>query len=456
MTGSSKFVDSGGFGCVFAPELQCKKTGNKNKNKNATRKISKLMLKRYADEEYDYITKVKNKINSIENNEKYFVLQDVTKCEPAPLPNTVLRNFNKSCKVLARRKEKKKTKRKENGKRKQKENITKKSKYMFNEANINNNLSKLSVISMPHAGLALDEYIRHKPSSLSNFKKINNKMIELFQRGIVPMNKKGVYHSDIKSANIMISESIAEARLIDWGLCVLTNGDITSLPDNWNNRPFQFNVPFESIFLNKTFTEELQLFLENTSDDVSNIISNNEGYIFVMSFINKWCENRGKGHLPYISYILHMLELIDDDNHEYTKDYITEYLLCIVTLFVKITGDGKISLNDYLNTVYKAKIDIWGFLVSYLPIFEKLHKNKDLLSGGYRTLYYELKYILLDYLYLPKQICGKEYEINVPELIARLHRINKYLEINEGTMDDEEFSDLSDIISTTAITRSPT
>lgn len=452
MRENSNFIDSGGFGCVFAPAIQCKKSRNKNnKNKkkqstrNTTKKISKLMLKKHADEEYDYIVKVRNKVSSIKNNEKYFVLNDVTKCEPAELPKTVLRNFNKSCKVLAKKKEK--------GKRKG----SKKNKYKFDEANINNNLSKLSIISMKHAGLALDEYIRRKPSSLSNFVKINNKMIELFERGIIPMNKIGVYHSDIKSANIMISDSIKEARLIDWGLCVITNGDITSLPHNWNNRPFQFNVPFESIFLNKTFTDKIQLFLENISNDndETNINSSNEGYVFVKSFVNTWCDDRGSGHLKYISYILNMLELITDDNEEYTKDYITDYLLCIVTHFAKITSGGKFSLTDYLNTVYKAKIDIWGFLVSYLPIFEKLHINKNILIGGYRTLYYEIKYLLLDYLYLPKQICGIEYEINVPQLLARLQQINKYIEMDDSTIDDEEFGNLSDVINTTTITYSP-
>ena len=54
-----KVIDSGGFGCVFSPELKC------HKNKSKTKKISKLMLKRYAYEEYNNIMKIKDLLKHI-------------------------------------------------------------------------------------------------------------------------------------------------------------------------------------------------------------------------------------------------------------------------------------------------------------------------------------------------------------------------------------------------------
>ena len=48
-----KVLASGGFGCVFSPQLKCKGKTLKNKG------ISKLMKKEYAVNEYDEIQKYK-------------------------------------------------------------------------------------------------------------------------------------------------------------------------------------------------------------------------------------------------------------------------------------------------------------------------------------------------------------------------------------------------------------
>ena len=46
-------IASGGFGCVFNPSLKCKGSARENK------KISKLMTKRHAKDEYNEIVKYK-------------------------------------------------------------------------------------------------------------------------------------------------------------------------------------------------------------------------------------------------------------------------------------------------------------------------------------------------------------------------------------------------------------
>ena len=56
----------------------------------------------------------------------------------------------------------------------------------------------------------------------NQFKEINNHLIQLLKYGIIEMNKKNVYHSDIKGSNILIDEHSNKnsmiVRLIDWSL----------------------------------------------------------------------------------------------------------------------------------------------------------------------------------------------------------------------------------------------
>ena len=72
-------IGSGGFGCVFQPSLQCK-TPDTN-DKYTGKKITKLMMKEHADEEYDIITDFQSKLRSIKNYGDYFLLQNISKCD---------------------------------------------------------------------------------------------------------------------------------------------------------------------------------------------------------------------------------------------------------------------------------------------------------------------------------------------------------------------------------------
>ena len=55
-----KVLASGGFGCVFSPALKCEDTKKREKDD-----VSKLMTVAHAVEEYEEITSIKNKLDSI-------------------------------------------------------------------------------------------------------------------------------------------------------------------------------------------------------------------------------------------------------------------------------------------------------------------------------------------------------------------------------------------------------
>ena len=68
---------SGGFGCVFSPALKCNDKTNENTQPQSKKKhISKLMLKKYAIQEYDEIKNIKEKLKYIHNYEDYFLIEN--------------------------------------------------------------------------------------------------------------------------------------------------------------------------------------------------------------------------------------------------------------------------------------------------------------------------------------------------------------------------------------------
>ena len=201
------------------------------------------MLKKYAEREYQEIHHFQKILSSIPNYTHYFLLNDFTLCEPAPLTNEDLQNFE-NCRAL------------------KKDNI--------NEKNINQSLDKLLALTMPDGGIAVDDYIR-KITKYSDFIELNNRLVDLLNQGIVPMNHKHIYHSDIKDSNVLVQEQeTLYTRLIDWGISVeyQPNG---KFPDLWTNRPFQFNTPFSTILFSDLFKEKYAAFMKtNPAIDATN------------------------------------------------------------------------------------------------------------------------------------------------------------------------------------------
>lgn len=78
MNGSGA-IAAGGYGCVFRPALKCKGASRR------TSGISKLMLSKYAKDEFNEIEKIKKTLVNIKNNEKYFIISGIEICEPDQL-----------------------------------------------------------------------------------------------------------------------------------------------------------------------------------------------------------------------------------------------------------------------------------------------------------------------------------------------------------------------------------
>ena len=93
---AGKAIASGSFGCVFRPPLRCK--GKTNRPGSADKPmISKLMMRKYALGEYERIQDVKNSVKDIPNYGDYFVVDDITMCDPGELDDEDKEHAIKEC-----------------------------------------------------------------------------------------------------------------------------------------------------------------------------------------------------------------------------------------------------------------------------------------------------------------------------------------------------------------------
>ena len=400
-----KIIASGGFGCIFKPALKCE-----DSDLRETNKISKLMTAKHANDEYKQIQKFNSVLNRIPNYEQYFLVDDFTLCKPEQLTTEDLSNYTKKCKAL------------------KKKDITKK--------NINQSLDKILALNMPYGGIDIEDFVKNyfvldsnlNSNTNTNIIKLNNSLIDLLINGILPMNKLNVFHCDIKDANVLVkpTDTKLTTRLIDWGLSLIHNLN-EGIPRKLYRRPFQYNVPFSSVLFNKEFLRIYYDFLKiNVDPDYFQIRE------FVVNYIFVWNEIRGAGHLSAINDIVKKLTIKDlvavKHNkikahlveYDFTYYYIIEYLSQILK---KYTQNGKFDMVTYFNTIFLKNIDIWGFVMIYISLYEYLYNSFETLNEYQMQFIDKIKYIIIHYLYE-----SPIEEINVSSLANELTKLNSLIE----------------------------
>jgi hypothetical protein len=430
-----KVLASGGFGCVFDPALKCE--GKQMREKG---KISKLMTNKHAIQEYNEIKDIKQKLDSIPNYKNYFIVDNATLCKPDKLTKSDLDNFKKCTSF-----------------KNNKHNITKK--------NINSNLDNLMILNMPKGGLPIDDYIYNN----GNFNKLydlHNSLILLLKNGIIPMNKHNIYHSDIKDSNVLVDKINGQtnAKLIDWGLSTnYVPFKMEHFPDNWKNRPFQFNVPFSVIIFSDNFIQKYTEFIYYNSNPNLNDVK-----LFIKDYIDFWNKERGPGHYRFINEIFYYLynNIVSNISKEniayeietnYTMPTIINYISYIVINFTKDSSlYGNIDSNDnndnfiekkqkqqfvknrireYLDNVFIKNIDIWGFINCYYPFIEMLSENYASLNNTEKELLHELNDLYINILY-----STSDKPINLSKLFNKFTIIKQLLYKISNTTHDMSYS----------------
>ena len=390
-----KVLGSGGFGCIFRPALKCK---SRTASKPAGEQITKLMKKRYALKEKMEVLKFNKLLKNIPNYSNYFLIDGFSVCEPAPLSPEDLENFDEKCSALK--------------------------KMNLDKENINRreSLQELLALNMPYGGVDVSKFIDEHWHNAKKMEELNNSMIQLLENGIVPMNAAGVFHCDLKSSNILAREEdgALRTRLIDWGLSTAYQPG-QAIPKVLTNRPFQYNVPFSNILFTSLFTKMYKAFLaKHPNPDYYTLRT------FVINYVLEWVEERGPGHLKTMNNIFKNLFEQDLKNmedsfrgeiieYDFTFYFIFEYITKILVAF---TRNGKFDSDAYLSQVFLKNIDVWGFVVSYVPIVEDVlgaHKKLTTVQFNIIDKIKELMLMLID---------ASDKPVNVPGLIEKLNELN--------------------------------
>jgi len=393
-----KAIGAGGFGCVFYPALKCENTKKRSKNK-----ISKLLDIEHANQEYEEIILITHFLKNIPNYSHFFLIDDVELCKPHNITSKDLIGVNEKCNDII-------------------ESITKSKESSSNvdkAETLNKELYKYKIINMKYGGITIGQYVDKyiiSDITITLLKSLSN----LLLNGIIPMNKLEIYHGDIKESNVLVNvkETELKPRLIDWGLTIIY--DVPRIfPITWLNRPLQFNLPFSNIMFSTIFVQDLKKFMNEKPI--------NKSLVNCEEFMKKYLEKIIKekpGHYLYIQYIFY---IIFDSKSEY-ENIIINYIASILFLYLADTQKMYMTwLMDYLITIYKHNLDIWGFVMIYLPFLEKIHtliyKHSKQLTPSVLSCVKEIreqfKYIFVTHLYNTSTT-----QINVNTLLDDLHQIN--------------------------------
>lgn len=394
-------VDAGSYGCVFNPAIKC---ANKPVSPNDKNTISKLMYTEDTEAELIEMAKVKKYIEKIPNKQDYFLLANTYPCKPSLLNEEDKSTFDRKCRLFTKR------------------GITREN------VNAPENLNQLSLLVMPNGGKNIDKFIEailELPTKelYQMFIELNNALIKLLVNGIVPLTAMGFNHYDIKAGNILMAED-GHARVIDWGLAGENDG--IHIPETIENRSIAFNMPFSGIFFNNFVKKWLPAEMKRIKG--SNQLKNKTAgqaellKIVAVNMINESIAQTSEGHYDYITTnILHDIYKIYAVKNEYNRidfdslssNVLVEYVQAVLLQYVD--EDGKFNDTKYFYEVFTKNVDIWGFLLAYVPLIEygSTLLHPELMNGICR--------ILLKYCFSP-EFATKP--ITVSELASELEALN--------------------------------
>ena len=365
----------GGYSCVFKPQLKCKKQTKKNNRKNKEG-ISKLLFKKYAKIEVHNIEKFYDALKKIPKSHKYFLFTKTTSCSPAKISAHDLQGFDEMC-----------------------TNFTSHGIY---ESNINTekNIRDLTLINMPNAGISINEWlflkIKNKNIRLTSFRiKAFNKMIsKLILNAIVPMNKQGVIHNDMKEDNVLIynskqpeSQSQPHPTIIDWGISGISTHD-EPIPEIIMNHYISISNPFSSILFSVEFSKNYSEFLKHneiiTRDHVHNMRKDSQFQKRLHDFsLEQYLKNKEYGHYSHIrAFFVHVFNIYSDSKisldsniqtpddlyHTLASNYISDILIHF-TEFDERDRIVRFNYVEYFTKIYIFNCDLWGLLFCYSVFF---------------------------------------------------------------------------------------
>lgn len=343
-------IGVGSYGCVFSPPLPCK-----GEERLSSEFVSKLMETKSAEEEMDEINKIKKIVDKIPNNSKYFAISDTRICSLGGLTESDIKG--KYCNII-------------------------RLKLLIRDVDKGYDLDdEVKLLQQKNAGISFGDYIAEgNIKNIQQMKRLFDNMNDLLMKGIIPMNKLGLYHEDIKSDNVMVKDD--QPRLIDWGLAVTEFGLVNDASARGavfepGTKPpmtsyFMFNAPLSLPYFYQPGWQgdeagAVQPFFKMTKDKNKPINDEQNLLKRLLTFENE-------GHFQYLRSILKQAMSILKNNNVPSvpnssqtvfRDYLMKQNNAYVNSEMTINHD-KLYKNTYLN------IDKWGWAMTFAPIMSRL------------------------------------------------------------------------------------
>ena len=437
-------IAAGGYGCVFSPALTCAGSPSPSARARAA-SVSKLMLKRDAEDEIQEISAVYPILSSIPHSSHYFLGigadAPVRACEPKPLTGVDKLGFSK-CSVLKR------------------DGIT--------SSNINSKLAKVRIINSPYGGLELEQaWTRVSTMGLGlytpGFKAVNNACRRLLKHGILPMNKKGLLHGDIKAPNVLVdvnssedtldraglvgrllgeinptlarrSPPYVEARLIDWGLSmrVPPNGTVPS--DLTRGRSLMYNAPMSAILFNSALQGHIRHYYKDIGLNSPMSPLGRQGLMWNLALrvyaLYKTIVG-SRGHDAYLTELVANVyapllvgpearDVAANVEHGRLATFQTTIVEYIAEVFANyLDANGNFMARRYFDSVFKKNMDVYGLVMCYAPVIDS--RQYDDLFEWKRPLSNGVVRLLAEYCFSPKYAATA---IPVDKLLDDLGKLN--------------------------------
>ena len=366
-------IAAGGFGCIFLPPLKCK-----GEERPTGKVVSKLLTARNAEKEFNEAKEIQMMLKKELGEHlytKYFIFPE-KKCEVDRLDKDDLKNFNEKCRNLTR--------------------------HDINTSNINTKLSEVRILELTNGGSDLDTIIS-KMKTNSEFAKFNTSVINLLTEAIVPMNRMGILHFDLKAPNILIDDDY-QMRLIDWGLSVVAKNNL--IPRGAKSRPIQYNLPFSTLLFNEDIIKHINNGLKTYSfkgDYKTNIKPKLNAHIY--GYISRPIIFE-HGHVQYVSKNLRVHFNLKNGKIYFIVNLLTNYITEAVINFIDINKKEFDSVK-YFYDVSCKNADIWGLITIYDDI---IINNKNILKNKPENKK-ALKDLVYRYLYSP-EFAGKPIDVD--------------------------------------------
>jgi hypothetical protein len=204
---AGNIVNSGSFGCVFHPSLECENF------KSSDKFISKLMIYKDALEEYETSLNLKRLFDVILPNYKKYLILSESICNITFISKKEIEGYERC--------------------------------FLFEMLNIqkdeiNDRLQDLIILNQRYGGIELSKF-------KGNLAKVLVSFIDIIKNCISVLNYHNVYHSDLKAPNLLVNKN--KLYIVDWG-----NSVINPTMDRFeHHNSLTYNAPFGVVLFGSNF-----------------------------------------------------------------------------------------------------------------------------------------------------------------------------------------------------------